>query len=86
MSDAKAVAAKTAKMLSALPKKERRNAVESLRRLIEQEMFDLSCGNADSAIACPRCGSVSFVKRGRDAHGGQRFLCRGCRDRSQEAP
>lgn len=78
MSDAKAVAAKTAKMLSALPKEERHNAVESLRRLIEQEMFDLSCGNADSAIACPRCGSLSFVKRGRDAHGSQRYLCRDC--------
>lgn len=33
MSDAKAVAAKTAKMLSTLPKEERHNAVESLRRL-----------------------------------------------------
>ena len=78
MADAKAVAAKTAKMLSSLSKRERRDAVESLRRLIEQEMFDLSCSDAGSSIACPKCGSVSFVKRGKDSHGGQRYLCRDC--------
>ena len=78
MANAKAVAAKTAKILSALPKQERGNAVESLRRLIEQEIFDLSCSDAESAIACPKCGSTSFVKHGRDTHGKQRYLCRDC--------
>lgn len=78
MANAKAVAAKAAEMLSSLSKRERRDAVESLRKLIEQELFDLSCGDADSAIACPKCGSISFVKRGRDSHGRQRYLCHDC--------
>ena len=26
---------------------------------------------------CPRCGSPSFVRKGRDRDGGQRWLCRG---------
>lgn len=55
MANAKAVAAKTAKMLSALPKQERRNAVESLRRLIEQEIFDLS-------LRCRICNRMPKVR------------------------
>ena len=32
-----------------------------------------ACDGADdgSAVACPRCESLSFVKRGRDAKGAQ---------------
>ncbi len=78
MESAKAVAAKAAEMLSSLSGRQRRDAVESLRRLIEREMFDLSREGAGPAAACPRCGSVSFVRRGRDARGGQRYLCRDC--------
>ena len=80
MGNAGTVAARAARMLSDLTAEERRAAVESLRRLVERETFDLACENADdgSAVACPRCGSVSFVKRGRDAKGIQRHLCKDC--------
>ncbi len=27
---------------------------------------------------CPRCGCAHVVRKGRDADGGQRWLCRGC--------
>ncbi len=27
---------------------------------------------------CPHCGCTEFVRRGRDARGAQRYLCRGC--------
>ncbi len=78
MSSASKVADSTARMLSALPMPERRSAVDALRRLVEREMFDLSSDDGDGAIACPECGSVTFVKRGRCANGSQRYLCRDC--------
>ena len=35
---------------------------------------------ADGATprSCPRCGSSSFIRKGHDADGSQRWLCKGC--------
>ena len=45
-----------------------------LRQMIAEELA-ASGGEPD---ACPHCGCTEFVRRGRDARGGQRYLCRGC--------
>lgn len=57
---------------------ERRAALAALQEIIDAEMFKLAASTRENARACPRCGSVSFVKRGRDASGNQRYLCRDC--------
>ncbi|MCI6148200.1 MAG: hypothetical protein MR668_04890, partial [Collinsella sp.] len=35
---------------------------------------------ADGATprSCPRCGSSSFIRKGHNADGSQRWLCKGC--------
>ncbi len=45
-----------------------------LRQMIAEELAAPG-GEPD---ACPHCGCTEFVRRGRDARGGQRYLCRGC--------
>ena len=68
--------------LSGLSGDEKREALRALRRLIDEELFGLATeGDPDDAPppdSCPRCGSWKVAKRGRDAKGGQRYLCKAC--------
>ena len=68
--------------LSGLSGDEKREALRALRRLIDEELFGLATeGEPDDAPpsdSCPRCGSWKVAKRGRDAKGGQRYLCGAC--------
>ena len=59
---------------------ERREAIRSLRRLINEEMFSLAGGGRadDDPEQCPRCGHWHVAKRGKDPDGAQRYLCRNC--------
>ena len=55
---------------------EKRELLERLEALIAEEM-------AGSALEgeperCPRCGSSSYIRKGHDAHGLQRWKCRSC--------
>lgn len=49
-----------------------------LELLLEAMAGELPPEGDDARDACPRCGCTHVVKRGRDADGGQRWLCRGC--------
>ena len=49
---------------------------EELKQLIAAEDMSFEDVPPD---ACPRCGDAHVVRRGRDADGTQRWLCRGCR-------
>lgn len=57
---------------------ERRAALEELRAMIDEEFFKLAQEGTGVDLRCPHCGCPRFVKRGLDAAGGQRYLCRGC--------
>ena len=52
---------------------ERRQLAEAIR-----ESLVAQAGRAGDPEACPRCGCGCVVRRGRDAGGAQRWLCRGC--------
>ena len=55
----------------ALPEEDRRELAERIREsLVSREEGDPG--------SCPRCGCSHVVRRGRDADGAQRWLCRGC--------
>lgn len=55
---------------------DRRAALEALLAVMEE---DASGGvPRGGAPCCPRCGCPRVVRRGRDADGAQRWLCRGC--------
>ena len=56
---------------------EKRELVAELKGAIAEELASRACGPAGPS-RCPRCGSPSFVRKGRDRDGGQRWLCRGC--------
>ena len=58
----------------------RAEALRSLKRMIDEELFNMALGEqADRPeTACPRCGSRHVVKKGRDGDGGRRYLCRSC--------
>ena len=58
-----------------LSREEKVELLEALRNALAEE---LSCAAPGEPRACPRCGCGTFAKRGRDADGGQRWLCRGC--------
>ena len=67
--------------LSGLSGDEKREALRALRRLIDEEMFGLAsegAGESGPPESCPSCGCWHVVKRGKDAKGGQRYVCRGC--------
>ena len=67
--------------LSGLSGDEKREALRALRRLIDEELFGLATGgepDGGPADSCPRCGSWKVAKRGKDAKGGQRYLCGAC--------
>ena len=68
-----------AQLLGQLGHAERKEAIASLRRIIDEESCRLAEEEAGAGgLACPRCGSLSFVRRGRDAAGAQRCLCKDC--------
>ena len=56
---------------------EKRELVAELKGAIAEELASRASGPADPS-RCPRCGSPSLVRKGRDHDGGQRWLCRGC--------
>ena len=69
----------TEQFLPQMTPSERREALESLQRIIDAEFFKLAeeeAGRLD--IACPHCGSTDFVKRGKDSLGKQRYKCCDC--------
>ena len=58
---------------------ERREALRALQGIIDAEFFKLAEEDAGRpGIACPHCGSLDFVKRGKDSLGKQRYKCRDC--------
>lgn len=61
-----------------LSKTERRRAIESVRDVIRAVMFDDAAGSTYEVECCPRCGSVTIVKKGKPKNGEQRYLCRDC--------
>lgn len=40
--------------------------------------LDDVAGSAYEVECCPRCGSVTIVKKGKAKYGEQRYLCRDC--------
>ena len=63
-----------------MSEEERREAIRSLRKLIDEEMFAMAAGEqeAEPPGKCPRCGHRHVVKRGKASGGAQRYLCRSC--------
>lgn len=55
-----------------MPLAEKRRLAEALRQAIAEELAS-GGGEPDR---CPRCGCPAFVRKGRDAAGRQRWLCR----------
>ena len=49
--------------------------IDQVRRMPLAEELASGGGEPDR---CPRCGCPAFVRKGRDAAGRQRWLCRGC--------
>ena len=69
----------TEQFLPQMTPSERRDALESLQRIIDAEFFKLAEEGAEKpGIACPHCGSIDFVKRGKDSLGKQRYKCCDC--------
>lgn len=61
-------------MAEGLTVAERADLIEVLRIALEAALGE-GAGEPDR---CPRCGCRDFVRRGRDASGAQRWLCKGC--------
>lgn len=57
-----------------MPLAEKRELAEALRQAIAEEL----ASGAGEPDRCPRCGCPAFVRKGRDAAGRQRWLCREC--------
>lgn len=53
---------------------DRRAALEALLAVMGAD----AAGDGGDAPCCPRCGCPHVVRRGHDADGAQRWLCRGC--------
>lgn len=68
------------RFLPQMSKEERREAIESLKKPIDEEFFNMCCEDRPESdrVRCPRCGSRHAVKKGHDADGSQRCLCRSC--------
>lgn len=62
-------------IVRAMRRDERERMLELLLEAMERELPEEGEG---SPSCCPRCGHGHVVRRGRDADGGQRWLCRGC--------
>lgn len=54
---------------------ERRQAVTELKQLAYEAMYEPV---ADDGLACPWCGSVSYVRKGHNQNKTQRYRCRDC--------
>ena len=65
---------------------ERRQAIESLREAIHEDTYAQSRLAVSDTVVCPRCGSVTMVRKGHDRDGVQRWLCRDCGRTSREEP
>lgn len=57
---------------------ERENAVRELREVLYEDAYDTITAH-DDMLACPRCGSVSIVRKGHNPDGSQRWRCKDCR-------
>lgn len=69
----------SAKGLGAIVRAMRDDELERMLELLLEAMAgELPPEGDDARDACPRCGCTHVVRRGRDADGGQRWLCRGC--------
>ena len=55
---------------------ERRQTVSELRQLVYELTYEPP---ADDELACPWCGSISYVRKGHDRNKAQRYQCRDCR-------
>ena len=61
--------------LESLTLEEKRAVEEAARAAVARELGAQGAGAPES---CPRCGCPSFVRKGRNRDGSQRWLCRGC--------
>lgn len=52
--------------------------LEAASAKIERAVARLIASGEGGPACCPRCGSRDFVRKGRDADGTRRYLCRGC--------
>lgn len=68
------------RFLPQMTPEEKAEALRSLKKMVDEEYFDLALGNRPdrSETQCPRCGSWHVVKKGHGSDGGQRYLCRSC--------
>ena len=62
-------------LLTQLSHGEKIELLSALKAAIAEE---LAGERTNEPRACPRCGCVGFVKKGRSLDKGQRWLCRGC--------
>lgn len=73
------VADEVRKSLESLSIKERQKALEELRSVMLDAMYQMEREGVDDDIrCCPRCGCVEIVKKGHAKDGSQRYLCHGC--------
>lgn len=63
-----------AQFASQLALSEKLSLVAHLKSIIADEL----AGAPGAPEHCPHCGCREFVRRGKDGHGSQRWLCRGC--------
>lgn len=57
---------------------QKRDAIDSIQKMIDAERFNLATEHDDEKIACRECGSLHVVKRGKSSSGNQRYLCKDC--------
>lgn len=58
---------------------ERMAAIEAVKSVVLDAMYRTCAeGYGMEAKACPRCGCVEIVKKGKGRDGSQRYLCHGC--------
>lgn len=65
--------------LSGMGRAERQRAIESLRSVMLDAMYQTERESAGYEVkCCPRCGCVEIVRKGHAKDGSQRYLCHGC--------
>ena len=55
---------------------EKRELIDATKAAVAREL-GRAAGDA-APEACPWCGSPSFIRKGHDRDGSQRWLCKGC--------